>query len=392
MKMSSAGLMVALAAGSVMAEDWPVWRGPSRDGISQESGWKADSASIRWTKELGPGYSTVSVAEGKVYSAGHVDGKDVVYCLSADSGDEIWQYSYPCSTGQFKGPRATPVIDGENLYMVSRDGEVFCLNADDGSLVWKKQVLEASGNGNSRWGIASSAVIHENLLLLSIGDAGTALNKKSGEIIWSSKGPQSYASAVVMEHDGKSLGLFFSAKALQVVDLSSGEKLDSYAWETSYDINGADPLVIGEKIFITSGYGHGSALLDVSSGKLEKIWENDLMCSQFSSCVTLDGYIYGIDGQTKKKGYLRCLSVKDGSERWSMKTGFGSLMAADGNLIVLSERGMLHVAKAAPEKYEEIAQFDTGFGHLCWTSPVLANGTIYCRNDKGTLVAVDVSK
>lgn len=392
MKVLSAGLMVALAAGQLMAEDWPVWRGPNQDGISMEAGWNAEKASIKWSKELGPGYSIVSVQGDQVYSAGHVDGNDVIYCLSADSGDEIWTYSYPCSTGRFKGPRATPVIDGENLYMVSRDGEVFCLKKDDGTLVWKKQVLQESGNGNSTWGIASSAVIHENMVLVNIGDAGSALDKTSGDILWSSKGPQSYASAVVMEHDGKELGLFFAAKALQVVDLSSGEKLDSYGWETSYDINGADPLVIGKKIFITSGYGHGCALLDFSSGKLEKIWENDLMRSQFSSCVYLDGYIYGVDGQTKKKGYLRCLSAEDGSEQWNMKIGFGSLMVADEKIIALGERGTLYVAEAVPGSYEEIAQFDTGLGQLCWTSPVLANGTIYCRNDKGTLVAVDVSK
>ena len=114
------------------------------------------------------------------------------------------------------------------------------------------------------------------------------------------------------------------------------------------------------------------------------------MKNQFSSSVHIDGYIYGVDGQTKKKGFLRCISAKDGDEEWSMPMGFGSLIAADGKLIALGEDGTLYFAEASPKKYAEISKFETGLSKLCWTPPVLANGIVYCRNDKGTLVAIDV--
>ena len=390
-KVLSLVCMAVLA--NAYGEDWSAWRGPSKNGVSAESRWKPVGAKVKWTKELGAGYSTVSVKDGKLYTAGHEPtGSDTIYCLNADTGEEIWKYKSEASTGSFKGPRATPVIDGDFLYMLNRDGVAYCLNLADGSLKWKTELLKEEGKENNQWGIASSAVIYGDLVLLNVGVNGTALNKATGKVVWTSKGKQGYASAVLMERAGKTEALFFSAETLQAVDAKTGEKKAEYAWKTSWDVNGADPLVIGDKIFITSGYNHGGTLLDYSSAKLEKVWENQLICSQFSSCVEIDGYIYGIDGQTKKKGCLRCISAKDGSEKWNERIGFGSLMAADGKLIVLDERGTLYFAKAAPESYEEIAQFDTGLGQLCWTSPVLANGTIYCRNDKGTLVAVDVSQ
>ncbi|MBN2703437.1 MAG: PQQ-binding-like beta-propeller repeat protein [Pontiellaceae bacterium] len=375
------------------AEDWPAWRGPSANGTSAETGWNTEKASVKWTKEVGVGYSSVTVKDEKLFTAGFADGNDTVFCLDASSGDEVWKYSYHTSSGSYKGPRATPVIDGENLCMVSRDGVVYCLTVSDGKLIWKTDVLKVTGAKNSTWGIATSAVIHGDLVLLNIGNTGTALDKTTGKVVWSSKGEQGYASPVVFEFKGKTCLFLFAEKSLEMVEAKTGKSISSYKWKTKYGVNGGDPLLVpGNKVFISTGYKKGCALLDYSSGKLEKVWENNLIQSHFGSCVLFGRDIYGIDGQTKSKGFLRCISVEDGSEKWSTQIGFGSLMAADGKLIVLGEKGILHFAKAVPDKYEEIARFNTGLKKLCWTQPVLANGTVYCRNDKGKLVAVDVSK
>ncbi len=174
------------------------------------------------------------------------------------------------------------------------------------------------------------------------------------------------------------------------MEVKTGEKIASFEWVTKYDINGADPLILGDRIFISSGYDRECAMLDFSTGTLKKVWNNEVLKNQFSGSVYIDGYIYGVDGQTKKKGHLRCISAEDGTEQWSMPIGFGSLIAADGKLIALGEKGTLYFAEATPEKYSEIATIETGLTQLCWTPPVLANGMVYCRNDKGTLVAVDV--
>ena len=339
----------------------------------------------------------MSVKDGKLYTMGHEStddktGKDVVYCFDARSGEKIWNYSYPCQTGQFKGPRATPVIDGDRVYTVSQEGLVICFDAASGKINWQTRVLKETGNTNIKWGVSSSAVIEGDLILLNIGDAGVAIDKNSGAVKWKSVGAPSYASPVVFDHQGKRVAAIFSATGLQVVDVETGKKIDSFEWKTSYDVNGADPVIIGDRIFISSGYNHGCALLDFSSGKLKKVWETDVLKNHFSSSVYMDGYIYGVDGQTKKDGFLRCISAADGSERWSTPIGFGSLIAAGDKLIVLDEAGGLHIAEASPEKYKVISTVATGLEKLCWTPPALADGMIYCRNDKGTLVAIDVSK
>ena len=368
------------------ADDWYTWRGPNGNGISSETGITGFETSPVWSKELGFGYSSVSVKNVRLYTMGHTDGTDTIFCIDALTGNEIWTHSDPCETGKYKGPRATPVVDGEHLYTVSREGDVLCLETASGKVVWQTDVLDETGVKNIRWGIASSAVFDGDLILLNVGDTGVALNKKTGKIEWDSAGIHSYASAVVFEQSGKKLAAIFSAPGLHVVDTRNGKVVADYPWETSWKINGADPLIIGDKIFISSGYKKGCAMLDFSSGKkLQKIWENDVLKNQFSSSIVLDEYIYGIDGNEKKRGHLRCIRAEDGAEMWSTQSGFGSLICADGKLIVLTDRGKLLLVNATHKQYDELTQVESGLSRICWTPPVLANGILYCRNDKGTL-------
>lgn len=391
------GVLVCLAGISVAdAEDWPVWRGPQANGISAESGWNAEAlkggAKTLWKKELGKGYTSVSVKGGMLYTAGNVDGKDIIYGLDAKTGDEKWTYSYTCKPGQYAGPRATPVIDGNLLYALNRDGVAVCLDAKTGTEIWKTDVNEKTGNKVIRWGYASSPVIEGDLLLLNIGESGVALNKVTGKVVWESEGKASFATPVVFDLNGKRCAAIFSAENLYLVEVASGKKLGSLPWQTKYDINAADPIVFDNKLFISSGYKRGGTLLDISGGKPKKIWENNVLQNHFSSSVYLDGCLYGVDGNSKKKGFMRCVDASSGDEKWNMKIGFGSLMVADGKIIALGESGTLYIAEATPGAYKEISSAETGLSRLCWTVPVLSNGIIYCRNDKGTLVAIDVSK
>ena len=150
-------MIVAVLAANVYCDDWYTWRGPSANGISDETGWNPKGAKKIWTKELTVGYSTVSVKGSKLYTMEHADGVDTVYCLDARTGEKIWDYTYSCETGKYKGPRATPVVDGANLYTVSRAGNVIYFDAASGKVKWDTDVLGKTGNENIRWGIASSA-------------------------------------------------------------------------------------------------------------------------------------------------------------------------------------------------------------------------------------------
>lgn len=375
-----------------VAGDWGRWRGPNANGISSEDGWAPTAARELWRAELGVGYSAVSVVQDKLYTMGHLDGEDIVYCLDAKTGERNWSFNYPCKAGKWKGPRATPVVEGNNLYTVSREGQLFCLDREKGSVQWEIDLLKETGLKNIRWGISSTPVVEGNLLLLNVGESGLAVDKRTGKMVWKSDGKHSYATPILFDSQGKRLAAIFSAPGLHLVDAGTGEKIDFYAWETSYDINGADPLVIGDRIFISSGYRHGCALLDFSKGKLEKVWENEALLNQFSSSIYLDGHIYGVDGQTKRKAHLTCIEARSGKELWREQIGFASLNCVNDTLVVLNEKGALLFVKATPAGYKELNRFETGLDKVCWTAPVLANGVVYCRNDKGTLVAVDVRK
>ena len=218
-----------------------------------------------------------------------------------------------------------------------------------------------------------------------------AVDKATGKVKWSSGGEGSgYASPVLFKQGRVSAVLVFAAKGLEAVESATGKELWSHPWKTGYDVNAADPLVIGDKVLISSGYDKGAALLSATGTACKVEWENKNLASQFSSPVAVGSVFYGISGNVGK-GELCCIDQATGGVRWSHKeTGFGSLMLADGKLIILSEKGTLSIAEASPESYHELWSQKVLDG-VCWTMPTLCNGLIYCRNDKGRLVCLALS-
>lgn len=387
-----------LAAGAACGEDWPGWRGPDANGISKEKGWSPAAlagAKATWRVNVGEGYSSVAVKGGRLYTMGNVNGQDIVYCLDAQSGREAWRHAYACGKGSYPGPRATPLVDGDALYTLSREGHVFCLDAKTGKVRWQREVSADPGAKVPTWGFAGSPRLAGSLLLLNAGKSGLALNKADGSVAWQSGGgPGAYASAVVFNDGARECAAIFGQKAIYGVQLKDGKVLWSYPWETSYDVHAADPVVNGSEVFIASGYGTGCALLRIEGSEAKPVWRNELMRAHFSSVVVMDGHIYGVDGNAGG-GSLRCIEWKTGKERWAKDLGFGSLMAADGKLIVLTEKGRLIVAEAAPAGYRELAQCDVAVPPAkgkWWNMPVLSNGAVYCRNSDGTLVAIPAGK
>lgn len=382
------------------ADDWPQWRGPQGTGISSETSWNPgvlkDGLKTVWEKEVGVGHAAVTTRGGKLYTMGNVDDRDIFHCLDAKTGKEIWTHQVPCPAGNFAGPRATPVLDGDQLLFVNRNAVVFSLNSETGKPNWETDVLGSAEYKMIRWGFSSSPVVIGDLVYVNVGERGAALNKETGKIVWTSpKGDASYASPVPFSAGGKQAVAIFSSAALYAVDAASGDVLWSIPWGTKYGINGADPVFFDDdtKVFVSSGYDFGCAMFDLTGKSPKEIWRNDVLKNQFSSSVFHNGYLYGIDGNNKKKGFLRCIKADDGTVQWSMPIGFGSLMVADNKIIALGEKGKFYIAELTPDGYKEIVQLDTGLGEnkgICWTAPVLSGGIIYCRNDKGRLIAVDV--
>lgn len=392
--MGTAMVVGASLVAAALGADWPQFRGPAGDGTSQEKGWVKNGAVARtvWEGQVGAGYSAVAIKGGRLYTMGNRSGMDVVVCLDAVKGTNLWEYSYPCPAGSYPGPRCTPTVEGDSVYAISREGVVLCLDAGKGAVRWQCNLAKEIGLKVPGWGLSSSPLVVGNLVIVNAGARGVAMDKATGLVKWSSGGGGSgYASPVLFKQGGVTAVLVFAARGIEAVEAATGKELWSHPWKTGYDVNAADPLVIGDKVLISSGYDKGAALLSPAGTACKVEWENKNLASHFSSAVLWRSLVYGNSGNVGRGAELRCLDPATGAIRWSHKeTGFGSLILADGKLIVLGERGVLSVAEASPEGYRELWSQKVIDG-TCWTMPTLCNGLIYCRNDKGRLVCLDLS-
>ncbi len=393
-------LLLALAALPAAADDWPHWRGPRRDGISAETEWRdrwpAEGPRILWKADVGTGFASFAVAGGRVCTVGNEDNTDTVSCFDAETGKTLWTHAYESDLGSrfFEGgPVSTPAFDGDRVYVLGKWGDLFCLDASTGKTVWATNVAKGAGVRLPGWGFSGSPVVHGKLLLLNIGHGGAAVDKDSGRIAWKSEDKDAgYSTPLVIPGGGASLALMGSGNSWYAVDCASGREAWRVRWVTSYGVNAADPIVHDGRVFLSSGYGRGGALLGLGAKGPEPLWENKVMACQMNPCVLLDGHLYGVSGDSDKKPALKCVEFATGVEKWSQTgLGAGGVTAAAGRLIVLAEHGELIVAPATPEGFKPSARAKV-LGGKSWTVPVLANGRIFVRNAEGDVVCLDVRK
>ncbi len=389
-------LLPTLAANAV---DWYRFRGPDLNGISTETGWNthwgSEGPKRLWKASVGMGFSSITVSHGRVYTMGN-DGvnTDTVFCFDAATGAVVWKHPYPCPLDpKFYegGTSATPTVDDDRVYTLSRKGDVFCLDAAKGTVIWSVNVNKDLGFEPPTWGFAGSALVDGNLVIFNVGSHGLAFDKKTGKVAWSSpKGPSGYATPVPFDSHGKHCLAIMSSTTLEAVDAATGKSVWRYPWKTDYDVNAANPIIVDDKVYISSGYGHGAAMLDISSGKPALVWETKEFRNHIATSILWDGYLYGVDDVNKSTYELKCVDWKTGAIKWHEPSfGKGALMMADGKLIGLSDKGVLMIIEPSSAGFRPISTSQV-IGGKCWTVPVLSNGRIYCRNSRGDLVCLDV--
>ena len=382
------------------AEDWPQWRGPRRDGISHETGWTVqwpeDGPPRLWQRALGKGLASVAVSQGRLYTLGNMNGTASVWCLDAATGEVKWRRQYKSRLwGSFPGPAATPTVDGGRVYTLGRAGDLLCLEAVSGKVVWARNVRKDFGVPSQRpdYGHCSSPLVVGQRVIVEVGAPDGlvfAFDKATGEVAWKGAkgGKFSYSSpALVGEGDGQRVAVFH-AFGLGVFDLENGREVWRYPWKT-YDLcSVATPIVMGNRILISSAYGRGAALLEI--GKDKPVWfTRELMCHH-ATCVLWKRHLYGFHGDRRDPGELRCLDVATGKVKWSQGgMGKGTVLLAGGRLLVLSQKGELLAADASPDGFKPLARARVLRG-LCWTTPVLCKGRLYCRDLPGELVCLDL--
>jgi outer membrane protein assembly factor BamB len=395
-----AALLVLVSAPAAIGDDWPNWRGPQRTGISAEAGWldawPAGGPPLLWKGEVGTGFSSMAVAGGRVFTIGNANDTDTVFCFDAEKGGVLWKHAYSSELGDkyFEGgPTSTPTVDGDRVFTIGRWGELFCFEAATGRVLWSVNLQKGAGFPVPSWGFGGSPLVLENLLVLNVGDAGAALEKSSGKIIWKSASLEcGYSTPLPLRRGDETLLLLGSAKSYLAVEAKTGREAWRVKWITQYGVNAADPVVDGDSIFVSTGYGKGGALLRLGKSEPEIAWQGKVLRTQMNPAVLIGGHLYGVDGDTTEKTALKCVEFATGKEKWARPlAGAGAVAAADGRLIVLGGTGELMVAPASPGSFAPTARANVLTGK-CWTVPVLANGRIYCRSADGQVVCVDVRK
>jgi outer membrane protein assembly factor BamB len=372
-------------------EDWPQWGGPARTGVSRESGWSSEGRpEPLWKQTLGIGYSSVAVAGQRVYTLGfdRETEHDVIYCLDALSGEIRWVQGYPAKILDLYhggGTLTTPAVDGERVYVSEREGWLHCLAAEDGEILWERQVKKELGLDLPQWGFSGSPVVLGDALVLNYGKV-VAFDKRSGEPRWSSAKHygDAYSTPVDLDLGGRPALAVFGGSGLALLGAADGGELAFAPWKTKYDVNAMTPVVLEQRVFISSGYDKGCALLDLSQGEPKVLWESKVMRNTMSGALPWQGHLYGFDEKV-----LKCIDL-EGEERWRERgLGQGALTIADGRLIAISEEGEVVVAEATPERYRELSRAKVFDGGVCWTVPVLSGGIVYVRNHAGELAALD---
>jgi outer membrane protein assembly factor BamB len=394
--------MAALGTERALAGDWAQFLGPTRNGISDEKGWESkwpnEGPQELWRKDVGTGFSSLAVAGDKAYTMGNVDDQEILYCLNSETGEEIWKESYPCKLYALYhdgGPACTPTIDGDAVFTLGRAGQLYCFDAATGKIRWSKDLPKEFPVNVSDFGISCSPLVEGNKVIVDVG-AMAAFDKATGEQIWrSARVPRAFCSPVAFDLEGKRCGATLNGFGLLVFEIGNGNEVCRHPWETFDNTNCTTPIVSGNRIFVSSAYDRGGGVIEVGFGKEPKvIWDNRNMRNHFNISPLWEGHLYGFDGNVNKdnQGELRCLDFENGNVDWTEPSVVkGGLLIADGKIIAISDNGELVVAEASPEKFKVLSRYQV-LGGRCWTPPTMANGKIYCRNAKGTVVCLDVRK
>jgi outer membrane protein assembly factor BamB len=408
MRRVAALFIVVLAAaatprGQSAAIDWPQWRGPDRTGVSKETGllaqWPKSGPPVAWSAAmLGAGYGSVAVRGDSVWVQGMRNRQSVVSSLNRADGKLQWvRVLGPAGDNdRGSGPRSTPTADGDRLYVLSESGDLACLRVNDGSVVWQRNILKDFNGRNINWLLSESPLVDGNVVIVTPGGRGAgmvALDKMSGKTVWVSKelsDEAGYASPVVADVGGVRAIMTITAEAGVGVRASDGKLLWRYSPVANGTANIATPVYSDGKVFYTTSYGTGAALLGLRATgqdvRAQEIYFTRDMKNHHGGVVLVNGHIYGYNDSI-----LTCLEFASGKMIWRDRSvGKGAVTYADGHLYILSENNTVGLVEATPAGYREKGRFSVADqGWPSWAHPVVSGGRLYIRN-QGTLTSYDV--
>ncbi len=394
-------LVLGATVSTAALEDWPQWRGPHRDGVSAERGllkeWPKSGPPVAFKiSGAGEGYSSFAVAAGRLFTLGARGDREYVIAFDATTGKRLWEVPLGrrFTNDRGDGPRSTPTIDGDRVYAFGASGDLSALDAASGKVAWTVNVIRDLGGQNIKWGLSESPLISGDRIIVSPGGSGSAivaLNKTNGKLLWKSEADTAgYSSAVFHEIGGIREAIVFTGQRALGIDISNGRVLWSYDKVANRVANIATPIARGNFVFLSSDYGTGAALLQLTAAgggiTAREVYFTREMRNHHASSVLVGDHLYGFSS-----AILTAMRFDTGEVAWKDRSvGKGSLVFADGRLYLFSEGGVVALVEATPEGYREHGRFELETGSLpTWSHPVVANGKLFLR-DQDTIYAYDV--
>ncbi len=390
-------------AGAQGATDWPQWRGPSRSAVSPETGllrsWPAAGPPRAWTaSNLGAGFGSIAVSRDRIFVQGMRNSQSVVSALNRADGMLVWTkpIGRAGDNDRGPGPRGTPTVDGDRMYVLTENGDLASLRVQDGGIVWQRNILQEFGGRNIDWLISESPLIDGNNVIISPGgrSAGmAALDKMTGKTVWVSKelsDRAGYSSPIVADVQGVRTIMTLTGEAGIGVRASDGKLMWRHPAVSNSTANIATPVFFDNKVFYSSDYGTGGALLALRAQngevRAQEVYFTRDMQNHHGGLVVVNGYLYGFHN-----AILTCLEFATGKVMWRNRSvGKGSVAYADGSLYLLSENNVVGLADASPAGYRETGRFRIPEqGWPSWAHPVVSGGRLYIR-DQGILTAYNI--
>lgn len=391
--------------GAPYGDDWPQWQGPNRNGLSSETGllarWPSTGPPKVWSATgLGGGYGSIAVAGDHIFVQGSRGNRQsVINVLRREDGKGAWSKALGSagSNDRGSGPRGTPTVDGDRVYVLTEEGDLWCLKAATGAEVWTRNILREFGGRQIPWLISESPLVDGNNVIVTPGGSRAgmvALDKMTGKTVWASQqlsDEAGYASPIVADVGGVRVVMTLTSQAGIGVRASDGKLMWRFQPVANGTANIATPIFHDNKVFYTSGYGTGAALLGLTAvnGEVsaQQIYFTREMQNHHGGLVLVNGYLYGFHN-----AILVCLDFATGKVLWRDRSvGKGTLTYADGHLYILGEDNVVGLAAASPASYQEKGRFTIADEGLpSWAHPVVSGGRLYIRN-QDTLTAYDVT-
>jgi outer membrane protein assembly factor BamB len=383
--------------------DWPQWRGPDRNGISKETGllrqWDAAGPVRLWsTRDIGAGYGSMAIAGDRIYVQGLKGRESGVSALNRADGKVIWWRPLGGTTEDDRGPgpRGTPTVDGDRLFVLTESGDLAALRPRDGSVLWRRNILKEFGAANIPWLISESPLVDGERLVVTPGGPGStmvALDKASGRTIWTTRelsDAAGYASVVAADVQGVRTLMTLTAEGGVGVRASDGKVMWNHRPVANRTANITTPVFFDNKVFYTSAYGTGGALLGLQaeSGlvKARELYFTRDMQNHHGGVLVVNGHLYGYNN-----AILTCLDFSTGKLVWRDRSvGKGAVVYADGHLYIVGENNVVGLVEATPAGYREKGRFEIADeGWPSWAHPAVSGGRLYIRN-QGTLAAYTI--